>query len=65
MTAPLTDDELRQFASDGFLLVRNDLEIHPAHFAGSACGAGMSGKPSSTIAFEKKWFLRFNHGRSP
>ncbi len=32
-----------------------DLEIYPAHFAGSACGAGMSGKPSSTIAFEKRW----------
>ena len=27
----------------------------PGHFAGSACGAGMSGKPSSTIAFEKRW----------
>ena len=27
----------------------------PAHFAGSACGAGMSGKPSSTLAFEKRW----------
>jgi hydroxyacylglutathione hydrolase len=22
---------------------------------GSVCGAGMSGKPSSTIAFEKRW----------
>lgn len=32
-----------------------DVEIYPAHFAGSACGAGMSGKPSSTIAFEKRW----------
>jgi glyoxylase-like metal-dependent hydrolase (beta-lactamase superfamily II) len=32
-----------------------DLEIYPGHFAGSACGAGMSGKPSSTIAFEKRW----------
>jgi hydroxyacylglutathione hydrolase len=31
------------------------LEVFPAHFAGSACGAGMSGKPSSTIAFEKRW----------
>ena len=30
----------------------DDLEIYPAHFAGSSCGAGMSGKPSSTIAFE-------------
>lgn len=33
----------------------DDLEIYPGHFAGSACGAGMSGKPSSTIAFEKRW----------
>lgn len=32
-----------------------DLEVFPAHFAGSACGAGLSGKPSSTIAFEKRW----------
>ena len=31
------------------------MEIFPAHFAGSACGAGMSGKPSSTLAFEKSW----------
>tara|TARA_R110002096_G_scaffold434832_5_gene658293 strand:+ start:104391 stop:105143 length:753 start_codon:yes stop_codon:yes gene_type:complete len=29
------------------------LEIYPGHFSGSLCGAGMSGKPSSTIAFEK------------
>jgi glyoxylase-like metal-dependent hydrolase (beta-lactamase superfamily II) len=32
-----------------------DLEIHPGHFSGSLCGAGMSGKPSSTLAFEKRW----------
>jgi glyoxylase-like metal-dependent hydrolase (beta-lactamase superfamily II) len=32
-----------------------DLEIYPGHFSGSLCGAGMSGKPSSTIAFEKRW----------
>lgn len=31
------------------------IEICPAHFAGSACGAGMSGKPSSTLAFEKRF----------
>jgi hydroxyacylglutathione hydrolase len=31
------------------------VEIFPAHFAGSACGAGLSGKPSSTVAFEKTW----------
>jgi hydroxyacylglutathione hydrolase len=37
------------------LTLPDDLEIYPAHFAGSSCGAGMSGKPSSTIAFEKRW----------
>ena len=31
------------------------LELYPGHFSGSLCGAGMSGKASSTIAFEKKW----------
>lgn len=29
-----------------------ELEIYPGHQAGSACGAGLSGKPSSTIGFE-------------
>lgn len=37
------------------LALPDDLEIYPAHFAGSACGTGMSGKPASTIAFEKRW----------
>ena len=25
------------------------------HHTGSACGAGLSGKPSSTLGFEKRW----------
>ena len=37
------------------LTLPDGLEIYPGHFAGSSCGAGMSGKPSSTIAFEKRW----------
>lgn len=32
-----------------------DVEIYPGHQAGSACGAGLSGKPSSTLGFEKRW----------
>jgi hydroxyacylglutathione hydrolase len=32
-----------------------ELELFPAHQAGSACGVGLSGKPSSTIGFEKRW----------
>ncbi len=31
------------------------VEVYPAHFAGSACGAGMNGKPMSTIGFERLW----------
>jgi len=33
----------------------DDVEIYPGHQAGSACGAGLSGKPSSTLGFEKRW----------
>ena len=29
--------------------------MFPGHQAGSACGAGLSGKPSSTLGFEKRW----------
>ncbi|SEJ48699.1 Glyoxylase, beta-lactamase superfamily II [Pseudomonas linyingensis] len=37
------------------LSLPDDLEIFPGHQAGSTCGAGLSGKPSSTIGFEKRW----------
>jgi hydroxyacylglutathione hydrolase len=37
------------------LTLPDNVEVYPGHFAGSACGAGMSGKPSSTIAFERRW----------
>ncbi len=33
----------------------DDLEVYPAHFAGSACGRSMSGKPSSTMGFERRF----------
>jgi glyoxylase-like metal-dependent hydrolase (beta-lactamase superfamily II) len=47
--------ELHASVHDKLLALPDAVEIFPAHFAGSACGAGLSGKPSSTIAFEKQW----------
>ncbi len=37
------------------LRLSNEVELFPGHQAGSVCGAGLSGKPSSTIGFEKRW----------
>ncbi|WP_304864156.1 MBL fold metallo-hydrolase [Rhodoferax sp.] len=37
------------------LHLSNEVEIFPGHQAGSVCGVGLSGKPSSTIGFEKRW----------
>jgi glyoxylase-like metal-dependent hydrolase (beta-lactamase superfamily II) len=37
------------------LTLPDEVEIFPGHFSGSLCGTGLSGKPSSTIAFEKRW----------
>jgi glyoxylase-like metal-dependent hydrolase (beta-lactamase superfamily II) len=42
------------------LTLPDEVEVYPAHFGGSACGAGLSGKPSSTIGFER----RFNQALS-
>jgi glyoxylase-like metal-dependent hydrolase (beta-lactamase superfamily II) len=40
----------------GKLLQLGDgVEIYPSHFAGSACGRSMSGKPSSTLGFERQF----------
>jgi glyoxylase-like metal-dependent hydrolase (beta-lactamase superfamily II) len=42
---------------DKLLTLPDYVEIFPAHIAGSVCGRYMSGKPSSTIGFEKKFNL--------
>jgi glyoxylase-like metal-dependent hydrolase (beta-lactamase superfamily II) len=37
------------------LTLPDDLEIYPGHFSGSVCVAGLSGKPMTTVGFEKRW----------
>ncbi len=32
-----------------------EVEVYPGHTSGSVCGAGMSGKPGSTLGFERRW----------
>src|SRR5262245_30732775 len=37
------------------LALPDHVEIYPAHFGGAACGKGLSGKPGSTIGFERRF----------
>jgi hydroxyacylglutathione hydrolase len=37
------------------LTLPDDVEVYPGHFSGSVCGAGLSGKPMTTVGFEKRW----------
>lgn len=55
---------LHQSLHTRLLVLPDGVEVYPAHYAGSACGAGMSGKPSSTIGFEKRWnpMLKLDRG---
>ena len=46
------------------LTLPDELEIYPGHQAGSACGVGLSGKPSSTLGFEKRWNAGLSMGRT-
>lgn len=48
---------------DRLLPLPDELEIYPGHQAGSVCGAGLSGKPSSTLGFEKRWNPALSMGR--
>jgi hydroxyacylglutathione hydrolase len=48
---------------DKLLTLPDDLEIYPGHFSGSVCGTGLSGKPTSTLAFEKRWNSMLSLGR--
>lgn len=45
------------------LSLPDTVELFPGHQAGSVCGAGLSGKPSSTIGFEKRWNTSLSAGK--
>jgi len=45
------------------LTLPDEVEIFPAHQAGSVCGAGISGKPSSALGFERRWNPMLSAGR--
>jgi len=47
--------ELYASIHEKLLTLPDNIEVYPSHFAGSVCGARMSGKPSSTLAFERRW----------
>jgi hydroxyacylglutathione hydrolase len=45
---------LQRSIRDRLLTLPGWIEIHPGHVGGSACGAGISSNPSSTIGFERR-----------
>ena len=47
--------QLHETLHEKLLRLPAELEIYPGHQAGSACGVGLSGKPASTIGFERRF----------
>jgi glyoxylase-like metal-dependent hydrolase (beta-lactamase superfamily II) len=48
-------EELYESLFGKLLALPDHVEVYPAHFGGSACGKGLSGKPGSTIGFERRF----------
>jgi hydroxyacylglutathione hydrolase len=40
--------------NERLLELPDHLLLYPGHYAGSVCGAGLSGHPASTIGFERR-----------
>jgi glyoxylase-like metal-dependent hydrolase (beta-lactamase superfamily II) len=47
--------ELYRSLQHEILPLPDSLEVYPGHFSGSVCGEGMSGKPMSTLGFERRF----------
>lgn len=56
----IDEDQVRSRAKELYeslqtlLSLRDDVEVYPGHYAGSTCGRGMDGKPTSTIGRERR-----------
>src|SRR5947208_351524 len=48
-------EQLHESLYGKLLQLPDHLEVFPAHFGGAACGKGLSGKPGSTIGFERRF----------
>jgi len=48
-------EELHDSLYSKILRLPDHIEVFPAHFGGAACGKGLSGKPGSTIGFERRF----------
>jgi glyoxylase-like metal-dependent hydrolase (beta-lactamase superfamily II) len=46
--------QLHDMVQQRLLTLPAEVELYPGHTSGSVCGAGMSGKPMSTMGFEKR-----------
>ena len=54
-------DELYRSLHAKLLALPDYVEVYPAHISGSPCGRAMSGKPSSTIGFERRHNQALQH----
>jgi hydroxyacylglutathione hydrolase len=47
-------EQLHASLHEKLLTLADDVEVYRGHFSGSVCGAGLSGKPMTTVGFEKR-----------
>jgi glyoxylase-like metal-dependent hydrolase (beta-lactamase superfamily II) len=48
-------EQLHESLRSKIMTLPDHVEIFPAHFGGAACGKGLSGKPGSTVGFERRF----------
>ena len=55
-------EQLYESLRGRLLMLPDHVEIYPAHFGGAACGKGLSGKPGSTVGFERRFNAALQYG---